>query len=101
MWSLSCHASRKKAEVQREELRIGEMKDVDWVITTRELGYMLKEAGIDFRTLPEGEFDQILGESTGALHHFRFKLAASSKLLFERPMNGSHMKNCPMLISHN
>ena len=56
----------KKAEVQREELRIGEMKDVDWVITTRELGYMLKEAGIDFRTLPEGEFDQILGESTGA-----------------------------------
>lgn len=56
----------KKAEVQREELRIGELKDVDWVITTRELGYMLKEAGIDFRTLPEGEFDQILGESTGA-----------------------------------
>ncbi len=56
----------KKAEVQRTELRIGEMHDVDWVITTRELGYMLKEAGIDFKTLPEGEFDQILGESTGA-----------------------------------
>ena len=56
----------KKAEVQREELRLGELKDVDWVITTRELGYMLKEAGIDFSTLPEGEFDQILGESTGA-----------------------------------
>lgn len=56
----------KKAEVQREELKLGELKDVDWVITTRELGYMLKEAGIDFATLPEGEFDQILGESTGA-----------------------------------
>jgi NADH-quinone oxidoreductase subunit G/NADP-reducing hydrogenase subunit HndD len=56
----------KKAEVQRDELRLGELKDVDWVITTRELGYMLKEAGIDFSTLPEGEFDQILGESTGA-----------------------------------
>jgi len=56
----------KKAEVQREELKIGDLKDVDWVITTRELGYMLKEAGIDFKTLPEGEFDQILGESTGA-----------------------------------
>jgi len=56
----------KKAEVQREELRIGELKDVDWVITTRELGYMLREAGIDFKTLPEGEFDNILGESTGA-----------------------------------
>ena len=56
----------KKAEVQREELRIGELHDVDWVITTRELGYMLREAGINFKTLPEGEFDQILGESTGA-----------------------------------
>lgn len=56
----------KKAEVQREELRIGELHDVDWVITTRELGYMLKEAGIDFKTLPDSEFDQILGESTGA-----------------------------------
>jgi NADH-quinone oxidoreductase subunit G len=56
----------KKSEAQREELRIGELKEVDWVITTRELGYMLKEAGIDFSTLPEGEFDQILGESTGA-----------------------------------
>ena len=56
----------KKAEVQRDELRIGELHDVDWVITTRELGYMLKEAGINFKTLPDGEFDQILGESTGA-----------------------------------
>lgn len=56
----------KKAEVQREELRIGELHDVDWVITTRELGYMLREAGINFKTLPDGEFDQILGESTGA-----------------------------------
>ena len=56
----------KKAEVQREELRIDELHDVDWVITTRELGYMLKEAGINFATLPEGNFDNILGESTGA-----------------------------------
>lgn len=56
----------KKAEVQREELRLGELHDVDWVISTRELGYMLKEAGINFATLPEGNFDNILGESTGA-----------------------------------
>lgn len=56
----------KKAEVQREELRLDGLHDVDWVITTRELGYMLKEAGIDFATLPEGNFDNILGESTGA-----------------------------------
>lgn len=56
----------KKAEVQREELRLDNLKDVDWVVTTRELGYMLKEAGIDFAALPESDFDQVLGESTGA-----------------------------------
>jgi NADH-quinone oxidoreductase subunit G/NADP-reducing hydrogenase subunit HndD len=56
----------KKSEIQRKELVIGESHDVDWVLTTRELGSMLKEAGIEFSQLAEGEFDNILGESTGA-----------------------------------
>ena len=56
----------KKAEIQREELKIGDLYDVDFALTTRELGYMLKEAGIDFVSLPEEEFDNLLGESTGA-----------------------------------
>lgn len=56
----------KKAEAARPELTKDENSDVDIVITTRELGHMLKEAGIDFKTLPEGDFDHILGESTGA-----------------------------------
>ncbi|HSP48086.1 MAG TPA: NADH-dependent [FeFe] hydrogenase, group A6 [Clostridiaceae bacterium] len=56
----------KKSEIQRKELVIGESHDVDWVLTTRELGSMLKEAGIEFSKLAEGEFDNILGESTGA-----------------------------------
>lgn len=56
----------KKAESQREELTMGNLRDVDRVITTRELGYMLREAGIDFNSLPESDFDQLLGESTGA-----------------------------------
>lgn len=40
--------------------------DVDYVLTTRELGRMFKEAGIDFIQLPEEEFDNPLGTSTGA-----------------------------------
>lgn len=40
--------------------------DVDYVLTTRELSRMLKEAGIDFRALPEEDFDNPLGSSSGA-----------------------------------
>jgi NADH-quinone oxidoreductase subunit G/NADP-reducing hydrogenase subunit HndD len=55
----------KKFEAQRPELG-GEFPDVDAVITTREFIRMLKIAGIDFTKLPETEFDNPLGESTGA-----------------------------------
>jgi iron-only hydrogenase group A len=40
--------------------------DVDYVLTTRELGRMFKESGIQFDTLPVEDFDSPLGESTGA-----------------------------------
>lgn len=40
--------------------------DVDYVLTTRELGRMFKERGVDFVNLPEENFDSPLGESTGA-----------------------------------
>lgn len=56
----------KKYEAAREELGHDGMKDVDIVITTRELGAMVKEAGIDFVSLPDEDFDAPLGESTGA-----------------------------------
>lgn len=56
----------KKAEAARPELGEALTKDVDIVVTTREFGAMMKEMGIDFATLPEGDFDSILGESTGA-----------------------------------
>jgi len=42
------------------------LRDVDAVLTTRELARMIKEAGIDFVNLPDEEFDQPLGMSTGA-----------------------------------
>ena len=56
----------KKFEATREELSATGYPDVDEVITTRELAHMIKEAGIDFATLPDSDFDSMLGESTGA-----------------------------------
>ncbi|GFR34609.1 NADH-dependent [FeFe] hydrogenase, group A6 [Thermobrachium celere] len=56
----------KKFEGQREELSNANLQDVDYVLTTRELAQMIKEAGIDFTKLPDEEFDNPLGESTGA-----------------------------------
>ncbi len=56
----------KKAEAKRPELTKDEHNNVDIVITTRELGAMIKEAGIEFNVLPDGDFDNIMGESTGA-----------------------------------
>jgi len=56
----------KKFEADRPELGHNGLADVDIVITTRELARMIKLAGIDFANLPEGDFDDMLGESTGA-----------------------------------
>jgi NADH-quinone oxidoreductase subunit G len=56
----------KKYEAARPELSNDGMQDVDIVITTRELANMLKEAGIDFNSLENSDFDHPLGESTGA-----------------------------------
>ncbi len=57
----------KKYEVQREEQRMANgCMPVDVSLTTRELARMIKAAGILFDHLPEGEFDEMLGISTGA-----------------------------------
>lgn len=56
----------KKAEAARMELNKDGISDVDYVLTTRELARMFMEASIDFRKLPEDQFDSLLGESTGA-----------------------------------
>ena len=55
----------KKFEAQRPEMRSSGYQDIDVVLTTRELGRMLREAGID-RKPPGGGFDPPLGMSTGA-----------------------------------
>jgi NADH-quinone oxidoreductase subunit G/NADP-reducing hydrogenase subunit HndD len=56
----------KKFEAQRPEMKDSGYQDVDYVLTTRELARMIKEAGIDFQSLPEEDYDDPLGESTGA-----------------------------------
>ena len=56
----------KKFEANRPELGHDGMADVDYVLTTRELARMIKEAGIDFANLPDEDFDSLMGESTGA-----------------------------------
>ncbi len=56
----------KKYEITREELNIDGVRPVDYVITTRELGKMIREAKIDFAELEESELDYPYGEATGA-----------------------------------
>ena len=56
----------KKFSCDREEMCVQDIPDVDIVLTTRELGRMIKEAGIDFMNLPDEDFDNPFGESTGA-----------------------------------
>lgn len=56
----------KKFERQREEMKEGELFDVDNVITTRELARMIKQANIEFDKLEDSKFDSPMGEATGA-----------------------------------
>ncbi|MFR2787980.1 MAG: NADH-dependent [FeFe] hydrogenase, group A6 [Clostridia bacterium] len=56
----------KKFERQREEMKEGELFDVDNVITTRELARMIKQANIEFTKLEDSKFDSPMGEATGA-----------------------------------
>lgn len=56
----------KKFEAQRPEMSATGYADVDVVLTTRELARMIREAGIDFKDLPERTFDDPMGEASGA-----------------------------------
>lgn len=56
----------KKFEANRPEMRDSGYKDVDYVLTTREFAVMIKQAGIDFRTLEPSKYDSLMGDSSGA-----------------------------------
>ena len=60
----------KKFEVNRNEMKNDGHPNVDAVLTTRELGQMIREAGIDFHALEDADFDTPLGMSTGAADIF-------------------------------
>lgn len=56
----------KKFETKRDDQAASDYPDVDYSLTTRELGRMIESAGIYFKHLPDEEFDNPLGDSTGA-----------------------------------
>ncbi|MCI8608956.1 MAG: 2Fe-2S iron-sulfur cluster binding domain-containing protein [Firmicutes bacterium] len=56
----------KKFEAQRPEMEVDGLRDVDAVITTRELASMIYDVGIDFPSLPDDNFDDPFGDASGA-----------------------------------
>ena len=56
----------KKFESKRPEMENDGLRDVDNVITTRELARMIKQANIEFEKLEDSQFDDPMGEATGA-----------------------------------
>lgn len=56
----------KKYECQRDEFKTNGNPDVDFALSTRELGRLIKRANIDFNTLEDEDFDHPMGESSGA-----------------------------------
>ena len=60
----------KKYECGRPEMNAGGCRDVDAVLTTRELARMIREAGIDFAALPEERMDRLMGAASGAADVF-------------------------------
>ncbi|WP_053984510.1 rubrerythrin [Niameybacter massiliensis] len=63
----------KKFEIRRKEMNaagryhgIDDMRDMDYVITTRELAEWAKEENIEFNQLEESQYDNLMGEASGA-----------------------------------
>ena len=65
---MPCQA--KKYEAARPEFAPEGVRDVDYVVTTRELCRMFREAGVNLRAIQESEYDSPLGESSGAADIF-------------------------------
>ena len=56
----------KKYESTRQEMEADGLRDVDAVLTTRELARMIRELNIEFDSLEDTNFDDPMGEATGA-----------------------------------
>ncbi|MGE4290737.1 MAG: [FeFe] hydrogenase, group A [Desulfovibrio sp.] len=85
----------KKYEGLRPEMASSGYRDIDATITTRELAYMIKKAGIDFKKLKDEKPDPVLGESTGAATIFGTSggvMEAALRLAYE-VLSGDKLKN--------
>jgi len=85
----------KKFEGMRPELAASGYRDIDATLTTRELAYMIKKAGIDLNSLKDEAPDPILGESTGAATIFATSggvMEAALRLAYE-VLSGDKLSN--------
>jgi len=89
----------KKYECARDEHKIGNIKEVDYALSTRELGFMFEEACIDLKHLKDEDFDHPLGDSTGAAVIFgssggvlEATLRTAAELLDEKPLDNVDFK---------
>jgi NADP-reducing hydrogenase subunit HndD len=91
----------KKFENQRPEMNDSGLRDVDYVLTTRELGRIINQAGIEFNTLPDDKMDSPLGMSSGAADIFANTggvMEAAIRTAYEivtgkeLPLEGLHVK---------
>ncbi len=85
----------KKYEGLRPEMNASGQRDIDATITTRELAYMIKKAGIDFAALPDEKPDLELGESTGGATIFGCSggvMEAALRLAYE-VLSGEKLKD--------
>jgi NADP-reducing hydrogenase subunit HndD len=56
----------KKTEIERPQLRVNDRKDIDVVITTRELAHLIKSNGLDYENLSDDDFDDFYDQGSGA-----------------------------------
>jgi ferredoxin hydrogenase large subunit len=85
----------KKFEGMRPEMKASGKRDIDATITTRELAYLIKKAGIDFKALKDEPADSLLGESTGAATIFASSggvMEAALRLAYE-VLSGEKLKD--------
>lgn len=85
----------KKFEGMRPELNASGFQDIDATINTRELAWLIKEAGIDFNALPDEEADPALGLSSGAATIFGTSggvMEAALRLAYEE-LSGTKLEN--------
>jgi iron-only hydrogenase group A len=93
----------KKFEAARPEMKASGYKDVDYVLTTRELGHMIRQSGIWFSELEEQAFDSPMGEGTGAAVIFGATggvMEAAIRTVYEvvtgRPVPFEHLDITPL-----